>query len=330
MREVKIDNREAGQRFDKYLKKYIRRAGSGFIYKMLRKKNITLNGKKATGNELLSEGDVVKMFFSDETFEKFTAADSSNEKKNDKCEIVIKDLDGKRIIKYKSYIIEVLYEDENVIFLNKPAGILSQPDNTKVVSMVEILSWYISLTDDRAGKPSGFRPGVCNRLDRNTSGVIAAGKTVRGLQELSEAIRKREVKKMYVCVTEGKVNCGGELKGYLQKDEGTNKVYLSEKSTNNSSYIETIYKPVKSNGIVTMLEVQLITGKTHQIRAHMSSIGHPIIGDRKYGASMKNSGKYQMLHAHKMIFGKTQGVLCGLSEKCIEAEIPSHYNKYFG
>jgi len=326
MREIKIDNREAGQRFDKYLKKYLSQAGSGFIYKMLRKKNITLNGKKASGNELLLEGDIVKMFFSEETFEKFTS--SGNDRKSYKCEIDILESDKKKLIIYKSYKIEILYEDDNVIFMNKPAGILSQPDNTKAVSMVEILTSYLNAGDGDK-KPSGFRPGICNRLDRNTSGVIAGGKTVRGLQELSEVIRKREVKKMYMCLVEGKLTGQGELKGYLTKDGDNNKVYLSDKHTDNSSYIETIYKPVKTNGIVTMVEVQLVTGKTHQIRAHMASIGHPILGDKKYMASMKSAGKYQMLHAHRMIFSKMTGVLSSLSGKTVEADLPNEYNKYF-
>jgi len=327
MREIKVSNKEAGQRFDKYLKKYLSQAGSGFIYKMLRKKNITLNGKKASGNELLSEGDVVKMFFAEETFEKFTM--SENDAHKTKCEINVVEKSGKRIIIYNSFSIEILYEDNNVIFMNKPAGLLSQPDNSKTVSMVEILSAYLIADADKSGGPSGFRPGICNRLDRNTSGVIAAGKTVKGLQELSEAIRKRTVKKMYVCLVEGKVTSSGELKGYLTKDEDSNKVHLSKEQVEGASYIETIYRPIQSNGVVTMLEVQLITGKTHQIRAHMASIGHPILGDKKYNSSMKSISKYQMLHAHKMIFEKMDGVLSVLSGKTIEAKMPDGYKKYF-
>lgn len=329
MREVKIDSRDAGQRFDKYLKKYMSQAGSGFIYKMLRKKNITLNGKKASGNELLLEGDIVKMFFSDETFEKFTSSGKTENEKSVGCKIDVINEGKKKIIVYNAYKIEILYEDDNLIFMNKPAGILSQPDNSKSISLVEVLAAYLKLNDKVSDGPSGYRPGICNRLDRNTSGVIAAGKTVRGLRELSEIIKNRDVKKIYMCVVEGKVTRGGELKGYLIKDEISNKVSLSETQTDGASYIETLYKPVKTNGIVTMLEIQLITGKTHQIRAHMASIGHPIVGDRKYGSNLKSAGRYQMLHAHKMIFGETKGVLMPLSCKTVEAELSEDYQKFF-
>ncbi|MCI8308461.1 MAG: RluA family pseudouridine synthase [Lachnospiraceae bacterium] len=313
MREIIIDNRESGQRFDKYLKKYLRQAGSGFIYKMLRKKNITLNGRKASGNELLSEGDSVKMFFSDDTFEKFTAGAPDRENE----------------ARIRKYDVEILYEDDDVIFLNKPVGLLSQGDGKGGVSLVDILSSYLAHTDERSGKPSGFRPGICNRLDRNTSGVVAAGKTVRGLQELSEAIRTKTVHKIYACVVEGQVDEGKCLKGYLTKDSAKNIVSVSDVKTEGASYIETIYRPVKTNGLVTLLEVELVTGKSHQIRAHMANEGHPVVGDVKYGSKIKQPAGYQLLHAHKMVFDKTADVPASIAGLVIEAQIPVHYIRYF-
>ena len=372
MREIIIDNRESGQRFDKYLKKYLSRAGSGFIYKMLRKKNITLNGRKASGNELLSEGDSVKMFFSDDTFEKFTvgAPERENEariRKNDSAEnvdnvvgkqnkfsgrygiehkedkkyntykrkntagmeLTIGNTNGKKIVICAGCRVEILYEDDNVIFLNKPAGLLSQGDGKGGVSLVDILTSYLSHTDERSGKPSGFRPGICNRLDRNTSGVVAAGKTVKGLQELSEAIRTKTVHKIYACVVEGRVDEGKCLKGYLMKDSAKNIVSISDVRTEGAAYVETIYRPVKTNGFVTLLDIELITGKSHQIRAHMANEGHPVVGDVKYGSKIKRSAGYQLLHAHKMVFDKTEGVPESIAGLTIEAEIPAHYNRYF-
>lgn len=372
MKEIIIDNRESGQRFDKYLKKYLSQAGSGFIYKMLRKKNITLNGRKASGNEILSEGDSVKMFFSDDTYEKFTAGAPKREKearirKNDSAvngenaaennnklseqygsaykgdkrhnknahkildnmELTIGNTNGKKIVICAGYRVEILYEDDNVIFMNKPAGLLSQGDGKGGVSLVDILSSYLAHTDGRSGKPSGFRPGICNRLDRNTSGVVAAGKTVRGLQELSEAIRTKTVHKIYACVVEGRVDTGKRLKGYLTKDSVKNTVSLSDVKTEGAAYVETIYRPVKTNGLVTLLEVELVTGKSHQIRAHMANEGHPVVGDVKYGSKMKQPGGHQLLHAHRMVFdnmGRLPDSIAGLD---IEAGIPAHYNKFF-
>lgn len=324
MREIIIDGREAGQRFDKYLKKYLCQAGSGFIYKMLRKKNITLNGSKAAGSEILAEGDSVKMFFSDETFDKFTLGSKAIG-----LEPAIGNAGGKKVIICAGYRVGIIYEDDNVIFLNKPAGLLSQSDGKGNISLVDILSAYIAHTDERSGKPSGFRPGICNRLDRNTSGVVAAGKTVRGLQELTEAIRLKAVHKIYACVVEGQVDKGKQLKGYLTKDPVKNIVSLSDVRTEGSSYIETIYRPVKTNGLVTMLEVELVTGKSHQIRAHMAYEGHPVVGDVKYGSKIKQPGGHQLLHAHKMVFENAGGVLSPIAGKSIEAEIPADYGRYF-
>ena len=331
MREITIDRREAGQRFDKYLKKYLSQAGSGFIYKMLRKKNITLNGSKASGNEILSEGDVVKMFFSEETFEKFTNVSGQDSIETDRqLAIDIKEVKGDKTIVCGRYQVAILYENDDVIFFNKPAGLLSQGDGKGDISLVDILTAYIKRFTCADNGPSGYRPGICNRLDRNTSGVVAAGKSVRGLQELSEIIKHRNVTKLYVCLVEGKVTEGKHLKGYLTKDTDKNKVTLSAYETENSSYVETIYRPVRSNGRVTMLEVELITGKTHQIRAHMAHTGHPIVGDKKYGSAVKSGSGFQMLHANKMVFGETDGVLKELAGRIIEAAVPEEYNRLLG
>lgn len=321
MKEIYVQPVEAGQRFDKYLKKYLKEAGSGFIYKMLRKKNIVLNGKKADGSEILKEGDLVKMFFSDETFEKFTG--SSPDVQRGAGSVVV-EKNGMKYIKSRGYEIQVLFENDDILFLNKPAGLLSQKAKKNDISLVDIVTDYVLAGDKQ---PSGFKPGICNRLDRNTSGIVAAGKSVRGLQVLSEAIRERTVKKLYRCIVEGVVTKSQTLNGYLVKDERTNKVTLAGKSSENSAYIETSYKPVKTENGFTELEVNLITGKTHQIRAHLSSIGHPIIGDAKYGSKVKTLRGYQLLHAHKLVFGEMTGILEPLSGMCIEAGIPEDFKE---
>ena len=183
MKEFIINENEAGQRFDKYLAKLLREAPKSFFYKMMRKKNITLNGKKATGNEKLLSGDHVKLFLSDETFEKFS---------------------GSIAAPRAHHVLDIIYEDENILLINKPAGMLSQPADDGTPSLVEYLTGYLlengSLTEEDLRT---FRPSVCNRLDRNTSGLIAAGKSLVGLQTLSEMFKLRELHKYYLCLVEG-------------------------------------------------------------------------------------------------------------------------------
>lgn len=327
MREVIISDIESGQRLDKYLKKYLKKAGSGYIYKMLRKKNIVLNGKKAAGNELLASGDAIKMFLSEETIDKFsgnvpeTAASDNN-----------REATGLRVKRIADtlicgqYHVDILYEDDNIIFFNKPAGLLSQRAGRNDISLVDIFAGYM-----RDNIVRGYTPGICNRLDRNTSGIVAAGKSVRGLQELSAVIRDRNVGKIYHCIVCGRITEGAHLRGYLVKNEAANKVTVSDnagiinQSDRKPEYIETIYRPIGSCGKGTILEVELITGKTHQIRAHLADIGHPIVGDVKYGAPRDKELKYHMLHAYEMRFGNENGVLSGVSGKSIIAPYPHNF-----
>ena len=268
MKEFQIRDNEAGQRFDKYLSKLLRNAPKSFFYKMLRKKNITLNGKKATGNEKLEAGDQVKLFLSDETFDKFS--------QQDKAARAVTTLD-------------VLYEDADVLLINKPAGMLSQPDDTKEPSMVEYVIGYLlekgELTEEDLWT---FRPSVCNRLDKNTSGIIAAGKSLVGLQELSELFHDRTVHKEYLCIVKGVLHEKKHIKGYLYKDTKQNKVTIYKQKQKEAQPIETVYEPLDDNGEVTLLKVGLITGRTHQIRAHLASEGHPLAGDTKYGQDAFN------------------------------------------
>ncbi len=308
-----IGENEAGQRLDKYLKKLLPEAPSGFLYKMLRKKNITLNGKKASGSEMTNRGDEVKLFLSDETFGKF----SGGKKERGQS-------------RWTGAAPRIVYEDRHVLILDKPAGVRSQPDSSGAPSMVEFVTDYLlksgALTEEQLRT---FHPSVVNRLDRNTSGLIAAGKTLAGLQELSEAIRERRVKKYYLCVAAGIITEGADIKGYLHKDSRTNTVSVTDVPQEGSSFIETRYEPVSDNGLCTLLRVELITGRTHQIRAHLASIGHPLLGDAKYGTdgnSRKLAGefglKHQLLHSCEMKFGEEKGALSGLSGKRILSEAP--------
>lgn len=290
MKLLVISENEAGQRLNKFLGKYLAQAPSSFIYKMLRKKNITLNGKKASGNEKLEEHDEIKLFLAEETIEKFISH------KTNQLENVSSDLD-------------IIYEDAHVLFLNKPAGMLSQKAQDADISIVEhIISYLLETNQISHEELQRFRPSVCNRLDRNTSGFIIAGKSLLGLQIMSKIIKERSIQKFYRCVVKGSVNKEQFIKGYLEKDERTNKVKILPSPSPNAKYIETQYTPIYSSKEYSILEVELITGRSHQIRAHLASIGHPIIGDNKYGDRKGNllyekkyRIKHQMLHSYRVI-----------------------------
>lgn len=308
MQEIIVTANEAGQRFDKLLAKYLNQAPKSFIYKMLRKKNIVLNGKKADGNEKLAVGDSIKLFLADETIEKFSKTE---------------------IVRAKAQL-DIVYEDAHVLIINKPVGMLSQKAEAKDESLVEyIISYMLDSNQITQEELRKFKPSVCNRLDRNTSGLVVAGKSLVGLQQMGELFKARFLKKYYRCMVSGEIKEGQHIKGYLTKDEITNKVSILGKEAQGSIPIETEYEPIWSNGAVTLLEVHLITGRTHQIRAHLASQGHPIIGDYKYGNRRVNDiykDKYQLesqlLHAYRLELPILTGKLKTLSEKQFVAPLP--------
>lgn len=309
MKIIIVDKNEAGQRLDKLLLKYLNKAPKSFIYKMLRKKNITLNGKKAEGSEKTEQNDEIKLFLSDETIDNFSEA-------------------------YQTTIVEnnlnVVYEDSNILIINKPAGLLSQKSVPEDVSVVEhIISYLIQTEAMKEEELQTFKPSICNRLDRNTSGLIVAGKTLIGLQTMAELFRERNIDKYYLCIVKGKITKSQRISGYLVKDEKTNQVTISKSQIEDGDLIQTEYEPVKYNESNTLLKVKLITGKTHQIRAHLSSIGNPIIGDSKYGDKKNNQNmkhlfglEHQLLHSYEIKFPELSGKLANLSNKTMMGELP--------
>lgn len=292
MKEIVINENEAGQRLDKFLGKLLKEAPASFYYKMLRKKNIVLNGKKATGNEKLTAGDSVKLFLSDETFEKFAGKRQTND----------------LAASVPNIALEIVYEDHDVLAINKPAGMLSQKAKKEDISANEYILQYLleSGTITRESLHT-FKPSVCNRLDRNTSGILVAGKTLNGLQQMSKSFRERSMEKYYLAIVAGHISKPRRIEGFLKKDEKNNQVTILSEPSNDAKPIITEYRPLKLVGQVTLLEVHLITGRSHQIRAHLASIGHPVIGDTKYGNPrlnrefLKNAGvTHQLLHAYRL------------------------------
>lgn len=309
MQSVTIDGNQAGQRLDKFLRRYLPSAGTGFLYKMLRKKNITLNGKKAEGSELLRQGDEVRFFFSEETFQKFAGQNGGA------CEGGTRRAAGAEEYRraYRELAgIGVVYEDAHVLILDKPAGILTQKAAREDLSLNEwLIGYLLDGAPDLADGLKSFRPSVCNRLDRNTSGLVLCGKTLPGLRFLSQCIRERSVRKFYRTICVGALSQPALVKGYLKKDSAANTVQVCENGE--GDYIETAYRPLCTAGNYTLLEVELITGKPHQIRAHLASAGYPLIGDRKYGDRAANRQikeryglEHQLLRACRVEFPKTQ------------------------
>lgn len=319
MRQIEISENEAGQRLDKFLHKYMPLAPSSFFYKMLRKKNITLNGRKAEGKEKLVKGDQVAFFLSEDTISGFRCQDFSvgeYQKAYDK-------LKG----------IEVVYEDQGILILNKPSNILSQKAKETDLSANEWLIGYLLAANQITPKQlSTFKPSICNRLDRNTWGLLIGSKTLAASQAMTELIRLRKVRKFYRLFVKGRLDKEELLEGYLVKENDKNRVHLAEKADKNASYIKTRYYPLKHFADRTLVEVELITGKTHQIRIHMAGIGHPILGDYKYGNRLWNErykAEYgiesQLLYACRLEFGKLDGVLGLLSGKIITAPVPREF-----
>lgn len=385
MVRLEIEGNHAGQRLDKFLGKYLPEAPVSFLYKMLRKKNITLNGKRAEGRELLRVGDQVALWLADETILKFggylpqedasvnqplSAGQTGQEQVGPKQTSHIDGTEGEVVLYHQAYRrlqgISVIYEDSHVLILNKPAGVLTQQANAGDLSLNEWMIGYLLDTGALSDRELRlFRPSVCNRLDRNTSGLVLCGKSLPGSQALSELIRSRAVRKFYrtVCLGVPETEQPGdamEIQGYLYKNARTNQVVIRQQEP--GEHIRTVYRPMQRYSIarnslsertsaeqlpksgnagtsqeadtvlLTELEVELITGKTHQIRAHLASIGHPLVGDHKYGNPDVNQLfrrrfglRWQLLHAHRLQFPELDGVLAPLGGRSIFAPLPTYY-----
>ncbi len=290
MREIIIDKNESEQRLDRFLKKYLAEAPQGFVYKMIRKKNIKVNDAKAQPETTIYEGDKIQLYLSEETIDKFIAK--------------------KEEIKSK-LVPNIIYEDDNIILINKPVGILSHGASKEFEENIvdSMISYLIEKGEFVPRIQKTFTPSICNRLDRNTSGIIIGAKNYQSLKAINEAIKNGKVRKFYKTIVKGNIKKEFTAEGYLSKDEDKNRVTIHEDDSEGSKKIITVIKPLINKNGYSLLEIELITGRTHQIRGHLSSLGYPVIGDRKYGnreINKKFREEYsldnQWLHGYKIEF----------------------------
>ncbi|WP_017211500.1 RluA family pseudouridine synthase [Clostridium beijerinckii] len=312
--KIEIGPNEAGQRLDKFLRKLLKDVPLSAIFKALRKKDIRVNGKKQNEKYFLQEGDVVEIKYI-----------QSN--KEDKKEKFIK-VDPKRI--------KIAYEDENVVVIEKWPDVLvhSDSNNSEEPTLTDYVLSYLNDKGDYIPENEiTFTPAACNRLDRNTSGMVMFGKTFEGLKAINEAIREDEIRKYYYALAKGKIRAG-LYEAYILKNPETNTSKIYDTEVKNSKKISMEISIVESNGAYSLLEIHLITGRSHQIRAHLAHLGNPIIGDNKYGDKKLNSffeSKYglnfQYLYAYKLNFRKINGKLEYLKNKTIALALPPIFKK---
>lgn len=301
MKNFIVEKSDEGQTSFKYVKRILKEAPNSFIYKMMRKKNIVLNGKKFEGNEKLVAGDEIKIFLSDETFDNFSSSQTKVS------------LEEYREAYARFGAPEVVFEDENILIINKPVDMLSQKAKPADLSANEWLVGYLlNKKEVSSDSLSHFMPSVCNRLDRNTGGLLLFGKTLFGTNTLNEMLRQRTLDKYYLTAVLGHIESSMTIEGYLYKDEETNKVTIYNEPHEDAAFIKTSYEPVLyvEKNDITILKVLLITGKPHQIRAHLAYMDHPILGDYKYGDRRK-------CEEYKKEFGIFHQVLF-----CVEVKFP--------
>ncbi len=307
MRIITVNQNDAGQRLDKFLSKALPLLPKSLMYKFIRTKKIKVNRKRAEIGQVLCEGDELLLFISEEFF----SAESDDFYKK------IKPVFG------------IVYEDENIIAANKPVGLLCHSDEegeqNTLVEQIKAYLWQKGEYD--AEKENSFAPALCNRIDRNTCGIVFAAKNAAALRAMNEAIKERRIDKYYLCLVHGVPEKREDtLHGYLIKDSEKNTVRVFEKKpkSGNAKEIITKYRVISVEGKNALLEVELVTGRTHQIRAHLASIGHPLIGDGKYAEneSDRKKGIYrQALCAYKAVFGSdVSAPLENLRGKTIELD----------
>ena len=314
MREIIINKNDADQRLDKFLSKRFKNMPKSLMYKYIRTRYIKVNNKKCEISTMLKEGDVLKLFIKDEFFDD----DRENEESYEFLKAPLK--------------LDIIYEDENILIINKKPGLIVHPDKSYHFDslIARVLHYLYEKGEYNPKDDRSFAPATVNRLDRNTGGIVIAAKNAEALRILNSKIKSREIKKLYLCMVQGKPKAeSGTVSGYLEKNESKNKVRIFSENAPGRKYMETKYRVIKSVRENSLLEVDLITGRTHQIRASMAKLGNPLLGDTKYGykksSAEKEQFKYQALYAYRITFEfqSDAGILQYLDGRSFEADSKS-------
>lgn len=300
MKSITISSKDSGQRLDRFLSKTFDRLPKSLMFKEIRKKNIKINRKRCSAEQILNEGDVLDLYLNDDVLH-------VKEKHYDFLKA--------------STDLDIIYEDENIILLNKKVGILCHPDGKDYIdNLVARLKRYLYEKGEWSPEDSSFTPSLANRIDRNTGGIVIGAKNAQALKAVNESIKSREIEKYYLTVVHGEMPKKSEtLTAYLTKNEKKNTVTVTDNQVQGSKKIITGYTVLDYYNDASLLEIRLLTGRTHQIRAHLAHIGHPLYGDGKYGI---DKGRYrQALYSYKLKFSfENENILSYLDGRVFQAE----------
>lgn len=300
MKKIIVGENDKGQRADRFLSKLLPNANKNFIMKMIRKKNIVNNSKRMNASDILNKGDEITIYFSDETFEKFSKKDNT----------------------YAHINLDIVYEDENILVVDKASGLLSHSaSNNREKNLIDgVIAYLIESGQYSPRNENSFIPALCNRLDRNTAGLVIVGKNAVALKTINEKIRERDFKKIYNAIVLGNFTFNGLIEDRMVKDDKKNRTNIVK--SKDGTLMQSDVKPIIAGEKYSLVEIDLITGRTHQIRAQLAHLNHPILGDPKYGSysanrkldilDMKN---HQLLASVEMILPQMEGDLEYLSNK---------------